>query len=779
MKTLAENLENFRVKQTEANLIYKPLFYRLNNKSDKEKLNELLTANPNITVFDELLGQLEELVKSQNPKIRFSKIELTDAAKKHVGKTPYEEYGVWVYYPWATRLVHILDEKEFVDVRTNRNQYKITPEEELILSKKTIGVIGLSVGKAIALTIAMERICGEIRIADFDIIELSNLNRIQTGVQNFGIKKTVVVAREIAEIDPYLKITTYSDGLTEENVDDFFLKDGKLDICIEVCDGLYTKIFARQKAKEFGIPVVMNSSDRGTTDIERFDTHPDLPILHGLIDHLDLNLVKQAKTNEEKVPYLLPMLGVETSSERLRASMLEIEETITTWPQLASGVIFGGGICTDVCRRILLDQFHDSGRYFVDVEDIIKDKDQKEYIEQPLKISPSLTDKEMRDIIKASKEEPWDLQINIDEKVVTQLVEAASKAPSGANSQSWKWMYHNKNLYLFFDDVFRPDLLDCKRTTMITGLGSAMENLVLKAHELNLEISTTTVNIIDDSKLISTFRFFDKAFPEIKNKLEPHICDNLSKTIDSRISNRDIVKRKIIEKIRLDELRRIAQTIPGADLIIIDDEATLAKLAEITGKMDRIRYTSKSGHNDFRGEARWTVEDAEKTRNGISFKETMDLTPTEFAGFFVSKDWPVVTHLANWKLGSAYEKIQKKWILGSSAVGLLTMPSFTTNNFFEGGRALERVWLAANQDNISTHPPSLSTLIFNTLVYGKNDELPKQMQEEATVLLHEFEKIFGIDAKTGKVLLMRFIISEPPKFKSLRYPTNQILKFSK
>src|ERR1700756_258441 len=372
---MKNKLEDLRRSGAEMLNVSVPLFYRLSNEADKKKLDELLNQNPTITVFDELLGQLEELVKSKNPKIRFSKSELTEAAKKHVGNTPFEEYGVWVYYPWANRLVHLLDEEEFVTVRTNRNHYKITPDEEALLAAKKVGVIGLSVGKAIALTVAMERICGELKIADFDIIEISNLNRIQTGVQHFGVKKTVVVAREIAEIDPYLKVTCYPDGLTEENVDDFFAGGGKLDVCIEVCDGLYAKIFARQKAKAFGIPVVMNSSDRGTTDVERYDTNPNLPILHGLIDHLDLNLVKQAKTNEEKVPYLLPMLGVETSTERLRASMLEIEETITTWPQLASGVILGGGICTDVCRRVLLNQLHDSGRYFVDLEDLIKDKD--------------------------------------------------------------------------------------------------------------------------------------------------------------------------------------------------------------------------------------------------------------------------------------------------------------------------------------------------------------------------------------------------------------------
>lgn len=350
---------------------YLPLFYQLNQKEDELKFQSLIENNPHIQVFDEIDSQLQELIKLRHPNLSLSKVELDEKISQHVGGIEKDNYGVWVFYPWLNKMVHLLAKDEFIEVRTNRNQYKITPKEEDVLATKKIGIIGLSVGKAIATTIAMERVCGELVLADFDLIELSNLNRIQTGVFNFNVKKTVVAAREIAEFDPFLKVTCFHDGLTEENIEAFFTQNGKLDICIEVCDGLTTKIFARQKAKELGVPVVMNSSDRGTTDIERFDLTPDLPILHGLIDHLDLNLAKEAKTNLEKVPFLLAMLGPETSSERLMESMPEIGETISTWPQLASGVIFGGGICTDVCRRILLNQFTKSGRYFVDIEEQI------------------------------------------------------------------------------------------------------------------------------------------------------------------------------------------------------------------------------------------------------------------------------------------------------------------------------------------------------------------------------------------------------------------------
>src|SRR6185369_17959861 len=113
-------------------------------------------------------------------------------------------------------------------------------------------------------------------------------------------------------------VVCYMDGMHEANIDDFFLKGGKLDILLEECDGLNIKIEARQKAKELRVPVVMETSDRGMVDVERFDLEPGRSILHGLIDHLDINKVKEAKTNEEKIPFLLPMVGIETISTRLK-----------------------------------------------------------------------------------------------------------------------------------------------------------------------------------------------------------------------------------------------------------------------------------------------------------------------------------------------------------------------------------------------------------------------------------------------------------------------------
>jgi hypothetical protein len=757
-----------------SNDICYPLFYRLSDPLQEEQFNILLKENPHLFVFDELQSQLEELIKSRNPKTVFKKEQLSKAALEYMSQKVWVKYGVWVYYPWSNRVVHILDEEEFVIVRTNRNQYKITNEERELLSKQKVGVIGLSIGQSVAITMAMERIFGEIRIADFDILELSNMNRIRTGTHGLCISKVVLVAREIAEIDPFLKVTCYKEGLTEDNINDFFQKDGKLNLLIEVCDGLDMKVFSRKKAKEFNIPVVMDTSDRGMLDVERFDLEKNRPILHGLIDHLDSTKLK-GLTNEEKVPFLLPMIGAESISTRLKASMLEVEQTITTWPQLASAVTLGAGLTTDVCRRILLDQFHDSGRYYVDMEELVTDKNKPVSPDKTLKLNPSVNDEQMLQLIKEFKANPEEGQLDLIPETVKELVTAAVMAPSGANSQSWKWMYYDKHLYVFLDGIYSAALLDCGNTTSLVGLGAATENLILKAHALNLEVITELPSLDKDSILIACFKFFDKKIPSLKDKLEPHICDSLVNTIPSRLTNRVIGTRRSIDKSILNDLCELAKTIPGSELKVIDKVEDLDQMREIIARMDRIRIMHEGGQQDFRAEIRWTKEEVEIAKNGIDLLGTVDLTPSELAGFRMVKEWPVVKLLNDWNAGTGLEKIGRKSIDGSSAVCLVTMPKFSSKDFFLGGRALERVWLKANELGISVHPASISTLIFNTMMHGNKDILPPVMKEEAIMLREKFAKLFNINSEIGEVLLIRLFYAGAPKSRSVRYPLEQIL----
>ncbi|MCO4291970.1 ThiF family adenylyltransferase [Solitalea sp. MAHUQ-68] len=356
-----------------------PEFFRLSNALDAEKLYHLLQYNSSIAVYDEIHAQLKELMKIRNPDKLLPANVLDQLIKDHLKGNSSDTYGVWVFYPWINKVVHLLDENEFIEVRTARNKLKITEEEQNLLRNKKVGIIGLSVGQSVAVTMAMERVCGELRLADFDALELGNLNRLRAGVQQLSVPKVICAAREIAEIDPFIKVKVYKEGLSIANMAEF-LGEGeqRLNLLVEVCDSFEMKILSRIEARKRQIPVVMETNDRGMLDIERFDLEPQRMLMHGMVPQLEGESTVIAKKLEginpqERMQYLSQMIGMENLSERMLYSLQSLGKTINGWPQLASGAVLGGAIVTHSCRKILLDSFRSSGRYFIDLEKIIND----------------------------------------------------------------------------------------------------------------------------------------------------------------------------------------------------------------------------------------------------------------------------------------------------------------------------------------------------------------------------------------------------------------------
>ncbi len=370
LKNLLQSTEKKSFDKNAVGLQIHPAFFRVQNSRDTSALTKLLTENPGIQITDTLDSQLKELVKTRNPSSGLRKEALEERIHAHLGACPKWAYGVWVYYPWSGKLVHLLDEEEFLELRTNRNLYKITPEERALLATKKVGVIGLSVGQSVALTLAMERTFGELRIADFDTLELTNINRIRTGVHNLGLPKTTIVAREIAEIDPFLKVTCYNEGITADNIDDFLHKNDSLDVLIDECDSLDIKILCRQKARASGIPVLMDTSDRGMIDIERFDLEKDRPLLHGLVEEALPKSIFQDPG--QRMQLSLQIAGGDQISEQMKNSLPEIGKSISTWPQLASAVMLGGAATAELTRKVLLNEKVPSGRFYLDTEEIVK-----------------------------------------------------------------------------------------------------------------------------------------------------------------------------------------------------------------------------------------------------------------------------------------------------------------------------------------------------------------------------------------------------------------------
>jgi hypothetical protein len=321
--------------------------------------------------YDTIGAQLAELVEDRHPSMRLGKAELDDRVRAHLDGRDPTWYGTWVYYPWSRRLVHVLPEAELRELRTSRNRNKITREEQATLARLSVGVVGLSVGQQTAVTLVMEGIGSEFRLADFDTLSLSNLNRLRGGVHELGVNKAVLTARQIFEVDPHANVALFPEGVSAANIDAFMGTPRPLDLVIEECDDLAMKVRVRERARAYRIAVLMETNDRGLLDIERFDREPERPLLHGLMDNISAEQVS-AMAPPDRLALVLRILGG-TTSPRLAASLGEIGRSLRTWPQLASGVALGAALNVEATRRIALGTLNRSGRVSVDLDRVLTD----------------------------------------------------------------------------------------------------------------------------------------------------------------------------------------------------------------------------------------------------------------------------------------------------------------------------------------------------------------------------------------------------------------------
>ena len=108
-----------------------------------------------------------------------------------------------------------------------------TPGVHVKLKAATIGIAGLGgLGSAIAVALARVGV-GKLIVADFDVVEPSNLNRQQYFVDQIGMLKTEALVSNLRKINPYVHVEAHSVKLTPDTVFPMF---GKTNVMIEAFD---------------------------------------------------------------------------------------------------------------------------------------------------------------------------------------------------------------------------------------------------------------------------------------------------------------------------------------------------------------------------------------------------------------------------------------------------------------------------------------------------------------------------------------------------------------
>jgi molybdopterin/thiamine biosynthesis adenylyltransferase/nitroreductase len=743
---------------------YLPVVIDKKKGEDLKIFNDLIASNTGLIVLDHFASQKKELFKIQNPRKVVSAEALDQLYHDWKQDRNIENEGVWVFYPWSSRLIHILDKEEFISLRTARNHYKISPAEQKSLAAKKIGIIGLSVGNAVAVSLAVERGVGKFKLADYDTVELSNLNRLKTGLHNIGLNKCVITAREIFEIDPFLEVECYLDGLNNENIHRFLLDDGKLDLLIDECDDLNIKILCRNLSKKYAIPVVMETSDRGMLDVERFDLEPERPILHGFLKDIPEEQLVNI-TPEFRFPLVMRIIDVMNSSTRLRTSLLEMGQTVNTWPQLASAVALGGAVVTDVTRRIFLGQFTDSGRFYVDLEKIIHNQPDAQ---TPQQLPVSAPEFDIQNAIRiADSLVHSELSVAPPTDHIEEIVRAGSQAPSSGNDQPWKWVFRNNSLLLFHDVLRSASFSNYENRMSDMALGAAFENAMLKSTRLGWKVSSTVSPDPAALDLFAIIQFFNPDFAGADTVYAPDLAD----AIDVRSTARQNGSATPLSQEEYSALIQTAESVHGAKLHFLTDSTALSQMGQIVGECERLRILNTEGHQEFfERQIRWNPD--ESGHDGINIA-AMGIGPPLVNALPLLRDKKIAAALKAIGGGSSLIENTRKALEGASCIAVMSLPQTTRQKYFQGGIAMQRIWLRAEQLGLGLQPLQASLSLFGRLDTGVG--LQESEIEKLQDLRQMFRSIVNLGENSEEFFLFKISKAKATMTKTKRFPLNEIL----
>lgn len=113
-----------------------------------------------------------------------------------------------------------------------------TPKIQELLSRGNVAIAGLGgLGSNIAYSLARIGV-GHLHLIDFDVVDITNLNRQQYFMEHLGMYKTDALKSLLQKINPYLDIHTDCVKVTEENLTELFENN---DIICEAFDCPETK----------------------------------------------------------------------------------------------------------------------------------------------------------------------------------------------------------------------------------------------------------------------------------------------------------------------------------------------------------------------------------------------------------------------------------------------------------------------------------------------------------------------------------------------------------
>lgn len=344
----------------------------------------------------------------------------------------------------------------------------------------------------------------------------------------------------------------------------------------------------------------------------------------------------------------------------------------------------------------------------------------------------------------------------MDKESVKKIIEAGVLAPSGGNSQPWRFEVDGSKVYVWALPERDHAILNFRYRGTWIAHGALLENMITAASKTGFLASVKIFPRPEEPNL--TFEInFEKIFPNPEPFYE---------AIFKRCTNRKIYNTTPLSKNQKEDLSRLG----GDFLKLIEDPVQIKILAEAVSANEIVMLENKVLHKLFFQEIVWTDKEELQKKTGL-YLRTMEIPPPAQVMLRLFKRWPIMK-FAN-KLGAA-RKIAADNAKNYAAVAAMCVivVNDSDNNFIEAGRIIERLWLYATAANLKFHLITGVPFLWQGINSGKTSSIFSK--EHIDFIKKAYQDIVEVSGSDGKIPVAIFRIGEDgePSARSSRLPPN-------
>jgi molybdopterin/thiamine biosynthesis adenylyltransferase len=657
----------------------------------------------------------------------------------------------------------------YLEEAFSRNRGFISMADQERLLNATVAIPGLGgVGGAHLITLVRMGV-GRFHLADFDVFEPANVNR-QYGakVSHFGRPKLDVMIEEALNINPFLDIQRFPEGVTAHNLKAFL---AGVDVVVDGIDffNFDVRRMVFKHARELGIHVVtagplgysaamlVFAPDRGMGFDAYFDIHDEMP------------------TEEKLLAFMVGLAPRATHRHYLDPQAIDLEHH--RGPSLCAGCENCASTAAVEVARILLEhqglrpaphyvQYDPCTRKFHQGYLPLGNRNPLQRLKRRL-IKQQLARRSRLPVhVPPPSPRVAEITAGIPEKIMDYLLRAAIQAPSGDNCQPWRFRIHQDRI----DILLRPDadhsLFNVNQCASLIACGAALENLLLAASRYGLE----------GEVLCRPGGGSDDCLASVKLKRATIEEDPLQRFIWERHTNRTRYRHGVLPPHTMIDLIRSLDQYPEMELKLYHAAEDIRTIARLVYQADRIRVASRGLHEHLMQMIRFSDDAVNQQSDGFPLKNLEAGVGGEVF-LRMTRNWSTMRIFNLLGISRIVPLIAYRGIRQASLIGLLKCPDARPETLIKGGRALERVWLTATRKGLSFQPMTAITLFWMRWRMKQLDALGKKQARLLAPLWQTYHDIFDVapHSSEGHIMLFRIGVGRPVACRTVRKPPEAFL----